>query len=401
MLNGNKKDAVKKINRKFNGERLKSARKYRGKTIKDLAEDIGVSKQAISQFENGKSAPLFETLIKIIDKLKFPRDYFYEKDDINIELGNTYFRALSKMTKKEENIQKEKTKLIGKIFNFLNEYIEFPELNLPDFKEDMGIEDMAMELRDYWGLGEEPIKDMVYLLEKNGMIITSMNTNTDTIDAYSQQQNINGVKYFIVVLGNDKYSAVRRQFSLAHELGHIIIHDGFLDMEDLTREEIRNMENEAHAFASAFLLPKNGFAKDVSMYPTNLNYYKQLKKKWRASISAMLVRANHLGILTNGSYQVAMKKISKLGWRKREPLDDSLIMSKPTVLNRAIDILLDNDILDVKGILLEMSNMGLTLPPEEIENLLGLKEGKLKVNESTDGNVIEMAIKNSNQLSYK
>lgn len=343
MLNGNKEDVGKKINRKFNGERLKSARKYRGKTIKDLAEDIGVSKQAISQFENGKSTPLFETLIKIVDKLKFPREYFYEKDKVNIQLGNTYFRALSKLTKKEENIQKEKTKFIGKIFNFLNEYIEFPELNLPDFEEDMEIEDMAMGLRDYWKLGEEPIKDMVYLLEKNGIIITSMNTNTDTIDAYSQQQNINGVKRFIVVLGNDKYSAVRRQFSLAHELGHIIMHDGFLDIEDLTREEIRNMENEAHAFASAFLLPKNGFTRDASMYPTDLNYYKQLKKKWRTSISAMLVRANHLEILTNSSYQVAMKKMSKLGWRKREPLDDTLIMSKPTVLNRAVDILIDKD----------------------------------------------------------
>ncbi|WP_406541607.1 helix-turn-helix domain-containing protein [Clostridium ljungdahlii] len=102
MLNGNKEDVGKKINRKFNGERLKSARKYRGKTIKDLAEDIGVSKQAISQFENGKSTPLFETLIKIVDKLKFPREYFYEKDKVNIQLGNTYFRALSKLTKKKK-----------------------------------------------------------------------------------------------------------------------------------------------------------------------------------------------------------------------------------------------------------------------------------------------------------
>ncbi|MBR9648723.1 helix-turn-helix domain-containing protein [Clostridium tyrobutyricum] len=401
MLNGNKEDAVKKINRKFNGERLKSARKYRGKTIKDLAEEIGVSKQAISQFENGKSAPLFETLIKIIDKLKFPRDYFYEKDDINIELGNTYFRALSKMTKKEESIQKEKTKFIGKIFNFLDEYIEFPKLNLPDFESDMRIEDMSIKLREYWGLGQEPIKDIVYVLEKNGIIVTSMNTDTDNIDAYSQQQNINGKKHFIVVLGNDKYSAARRQFSLAHELGHIVMHDGFLDIEDLTKEEIRNMENEAHAFASAFLLPRDNFIKDVSIYPTDLNYYKQLKKKWRTSISAMLVRANHLGILTNSSYQIAMKKISKLGWRKREPLDDTLIMSEPTVLCRAIDILLDNEVLDVKGILSEMSNMGLTLPSEEIENLLGLKMGKLKINESVDSKVIKMSIKNSNQLSYK
>lgn len=395
MLNS-KKDTVKALNKdinnEFNGARLKSARKYRGETIKDLADSIGVSKQAISQFENKQAFPQFETLMKIIDNLKFPREYFYEKDEIDVELGNTYFRALSKMTKKEESIQKEKTKLIGKIFNFLDEYIEFPELNLPEFKEDLTIEDMAIQLREYWGIGEEPITDMIYLLEKNGIIVTSMDTNSDNIDGYSQQQNINGKKHFIVVLGNDKHSATRRQFSAAHELGHIIIHDGFLDIEDLTREEARNMENDAHTFASAFLLPKNTFIKDISIYPTNLDYYKQLKKKWRTSISAMIVRANHLGVLTNSSYQTINKKISKLGWRKCEPFDDTLIMSKPTVLRRAIDILLDNDILDEAGIIKELSKVGLTLPSEEVEILLGLDKGKLKT-ERIDNKVIKMPLR--------
>lgn len=391
MLNS-KKDIVKAVNNEFNGARLKSARKYRGKTIKDLADSIGVSKQAISQFENKQALPQFETLMKIIDNLKFPREYFYEKDEIDVELGNTYFRALSKMTKKEESIQKEKTKLIGKIFNFLDEYIEFPELNLPEFKEDLTIEDMAIQLREYWGIGEEPITDMIYLLEKNGIIVTSMDTNIDNIDGYSQQQNINSKKHFIVVLGNDKHSATRRQFSAAHELGHIIMHDGFLDIEDLTREETRNMENEAHTFASAFLLPKNEFIKDISIYPTNLDYYKQLKKKWRTSISAMIVRANHLGVLTNSSYQTINKKISKLGWRKCEPLDDTLIMSRPTVLRRAIDILLDNDILDEAGIIKELSKVGLTLPSEEVEILLGLDKGKLK-SEGIDSKVIKMPLR--------
>ncbi|PRR77673.1 hypothetical protein CLLI_22370 [Clostridium liquoris] len=383
----------KKRHSNFNGERLKFARKYRGKTIADLAQDIGISKQAISQFENGRSFPLFETLMKLINVLKFPHEYFYEDDDINIELGNTYFRSSSKMTKREESIQKEKTKLIGKIFSFLDEYIEFPKLNLPEFKADLTIEEMAIKLREHWGLGEEPIKDIVYVLEKNGVIVTSMNTNTDTIDAYSQQQNINGEKHFIVVLGNDKHSATRRQFSLAHELGHIVMHDSFLDVEDLTKEEIRNMENEAHTFASAFLLPRDSFGRDVSIYPTDLNYYKQLKKKWKTSISAMLVRANHLGILTNSSYQVAMKKMSKLGWRKCEPLDDTLIMNRPTVLRRAIDILIDNDILDESGILKELSNRGLTLPTEEIEMLLGLDNGKLKPKNIDNNDIIQIPLR--------
>jgi Zn-dependent peptidase ImmA (M78 family)/DNA-binding XRE family transcriptional regulator len=394
MLRNGSKNAVKESNenKKFNGTRLRSARKYRGKTITDLAKNIDVSKQAISQFEKGLISPQFETLMKIIHELKFPREYFYEEDTVEVELGNTYFRALTKMTKKEESAQKEKTKIIGKLFNFLNEYIEFPKLNLPDFNEDLSIEDMAMKLRQHWKLGEEPITDIIHHMEKNGIIVTFMDMGSDNIDAFSQQQNINGEKHFIVVLGNDKWSATRRQFSAAHELGHIIMHDGFLDIEDLTREEIRNMENEAHTFAAAFLLPKNQFIKDVSAYPTNLDYYKQLKKKWRTSISAMLVRANHLDILTYSSYQTMMKKMSKIGWRKEEPLDNTLIMSKPTVLRRAVDILIDNDILDEGEIIQELSKGGLTLEREEIELLLGLDKGRLTP-KKIDSKIIEMPVR--------
>ena len=75
--------------RNFNGARLKSARTYRGKTISQIADETGVSKQAISQFENNKITPGFETLMKLTYSLKFPKEYFYEEDDICIEIGNT------------------------------------------------------------------------------------------------------------------------------------------------------------------------------------------------------------------------------------------------------------------------------------------------------------------------
>lgn len=382
MLN-NEKNAVRYLgneiikNKKFNGKRLKEARVYRGKTMVELSKDINVSKQAISQFENGLTSPQFDTLMNIVNKLNFPREYFFEEDSIDVRLGNTYFRAQSKMTKKDEDKQKEKVKFVGKLYNFLNEYIEFPKLNIPEFEAGLSIEEKAIKLREYWNLGEEPIKDIVYILERNGIIVTAMKTDSDEVDAFTQQQIIDGNPYFIVVLGNDKGSATRRQFSAAHELAHIVIHDAFMNLEDLTSEEIRNMENEAHAFAAAFLLPQNSFIKDVSIYPTNLDYYKQLKKKWRTSISAMLVRANHLGILNYNSYQNMMKKMSKLGWRKDEPLDDTLIMSRPTVLRRAISILIDNDIFNEDEIIMELSNRGLSLPGEEIEKLLGLDTGIL------------------------
>lgn len=298
------------------------------------------------------------------------------------------------MTKKDEYRQKERVKLVGKLYNFLNEYIEFPKLNIPKFDEDMSIEEKAIKLREYWELGEEPIKDIIYVLEKNGIIVTSMRMDSNEVDAFTQQQIINGNQYFIIVLGNDKGSSVRRQFSAAHELAHIIIHDGFMNLDELTNEEIRNMENEAHTFAAAFLLPKNAFIKDICAYPTNLDYYKQLKKKWRTSISAILVRANHLGVLNYNSYQNMMKKMSRLGWRKNEPLDDTLIINKPTLLKRSVSILLDNDIFSEEELLRELSNRDLTLPAEEIENLLGLDKGILSLKEKDlQLKIIDMPVK--------
>lgn len=395
MLGKEKKvNGIKKINNDgiFNGSRLKSARKYRGKTIVELANDIGVSKQAVSQYENGTIYPIFEILMNIVNTLKFPREYFYEKDSIQIELGNTYFRASSKLTKKEEGIQNEKSILLGKIFSVLNEYIEFPKLNLPDIDPELSIEEKAMKVREYWGIGHEPIQDIIYVLEKNGIIITAMNTNTENVDAFSQRQDINGEMHYIIALGNDKGSATRRQFSVAHELGHIILHDAFLELEYLSNEELRDIENQAHEFASAFLLPKDTFSKDIIAYPTNLEYYIQLKKKWRTSISAMLVRANNLNILAYSSYQTLMRKMSRLGWRKKEPLDDTLIINQPTLLKRAVDILIDNDIFDEQEFIKELSKNNISLSSEEIETLLGLDKGRLKLKKD-DNKVIDIQIK--------
>ena len=399
MLN-NERNAVKDLgskivkNKKFNGKRLEMARIYRDKTIIDLSKDIGVSKQAISQFEKGLTNPLYETVMNIVDSLNFPMEYFFQENNLDISLGNTYFRAQSKMSKRDEKIQKERVKFVGMLYNFLSEYIKFPELNLPTFDEKLSIEEKALKLREYWGLGDQPIKDIIYVLEKNGIVVTSMKTDSNQVDAFTQQQVINGKQFFVVVLGNDKNSAVRRQFSAAHELAHIVIHDGFINLNDLTKEEIRNMENEAHEFAAAFLLPKKSFANDVSVYPTNLDYYKQLKKKWRTSISAMLVRANHLGILSYNSYQNMMKKMSRLGWRKQEPLDDTLLMSNPTLLRRSVGILLDNNIFNEDEFMLELEKRNLSLPREEVEKLLGLDEGTLKSNkDEVLNNVIEMSVK--------
>ncbi|MCL6571719.1 MAG: XRE family transcriptional regulator [Bacillus sp. (in: Bacteria)] len=362
----------------FNGERLKSARIYRGLGIAELAELADVSKQAISQFENGKNPPGLETLLKLIAALGFPREYFYEQDSANVKVGNTYFRAMMTTNKKDRLTQIQKTKFLAQIYHFLNGYLEFPKLNIPVIDSFTDIEELASKARDYWSIGSGPIPNMVNFLEKNGFIVTSFSTDINKIDAFSQRQEINGQEYYFVVLGNDKNTAARRQFDAAHELGHIILHEWNVDLEQISREEFRQIEQEANQFAAAFLLPKDSFLEDLNLsFVNNLDYYVELKKKWKVSIQAMIVRAYHLKAINYNQYQNLLRGISKRGWRTNEPLDNAINVPKPSVLKKAIDVLVANKILDEEQLLEQLGNSGLPMDRREVEMLLGLEKGML------------------------
>ena len=377
----------------FNGERLKIARLYRGKTISELAGETGISKQAISQFENNKTAPGFETVLNLMNSLNFPREYFHQKDNIKTVEGNTFFRALSSTSKKEQLCQINKTKILVKIYCFFEQYIDFPKPNIPDISKANGdIEIMAKIVREVWGLGDKPINNIINVMEKNGIIISSFNTNDGKIDAFTQSHLIDGKVYPFVILGDDKEAAVRRQFSAAHELAHIILHDMDCNTEEITKEEYKYMEEQANDFAAAILLPRDAFLADVSQYPNKLDFYVELKKKWRVSISAMIIRAFRLNAITHNQYQYLMKQLSKRGWRTKEPLDDIIKISKPTVLKKAVDILLVNNILTESQIIEELSNYGLALPAEEIEILLGLEQGMLQKTHSPN---VSLNLKNN------
>ena len=110
----------------FNGARLKSARQYNGMTIGEVAEALNVSNQSISQFENNKTEPRLENVFALSNLLGFPRDYFYEKDDADVTIGNTYFRSLSTTTKKERNAQVERVRLLSQIYGAIQKHISFP-----------------------------------------------------------------------------------------------------------------------------------------------------------------------------------------------------------------------------------------------------------------------------------
>lgn len=268
------------------------------------------------------------------------------------------------------------------IYEILSNYLEFPQLNIPDVSEfinndEIDYEAMAQKIREYWEIGQKPIEDFPYLLEKNGIIVASYPVSQDNIDAYSQKINVEGNDKFIIVLSDDKNSAVRSNFDAAHELGHILLHDWNLDLEELSREDFKKQEKQANNFAAAFLLPKEAFLKDVSLYPKDLKYYIELKRKWKVSISAMLIRANKLGVINDNQYQYLMKQMTFNKWRQNEPLDNVIIKQEPILLNKSIEMLIGNNVFNPQEFLDELAENNISMKADEVEKLLNLPEGTL------------------------
>ena len=116
----------------FNGQRLRQARLYKGLSINDLAELLGVSKQAISQYETSNVTPDFDKMRIITNKLNFPSSYFFQEDSFDVNTRTTYFRALLSANKNARLQQVVKIKHLAMIYEILNNYLEFPPLNLPD-----------------------------------------------------------------------------------------------------------------------------------------------------------------------------------------------------------------------------------------------------------------------------
>ena len=368
----------------FNGERLKIARMWRNLSATQLADLTGFSRQTISMLENGKLMnPEFATVQKLSEKLEFPITFFLEETKINLNESTTYFRSLLTTNKKYRVEQEEKIKFIAIVYNMLSEYLEFEKVNLPQIPTNATPQEAANILREYWGLGNRPIENIVYLAESNGLIVTDFETATGDVDAFSHKITSDDMETYLIGYSKNKRTAARIHFDVAHEIGHILLHNWREDLECIDKEEFKEIELQAHAFASAFLLPEDEFRKDVSPYATNLAYYTELKKTWKVSIAAMIRRAKDLDIITADDYSRLMRNMQKQGIRKIEPLDDELVTAEPSLLRQAIKILFDQKVFTPNEFLEELSReYGLTLYPKDIETLLGLKKGTFEEKEN-------------------
>lgn len=360
----------------FNGERLKKARIYREMTVVELAQKMKCERQVISMYENNKLKPSDNIIKRIAKELYFPSKFFLEKEKKIIQ-GSSYFRALLTTNKKYRKKQVERMEFLSQIYFFLQDYIEFPTLNLPNcfYKTP---EEAALLLREAWGLGLKPINNLIYEVEKHGIIVTGFPTSIDYIDTFSQMIDIEGKTMYLIGYSNNNTSASRLHFDIAHELGHICLHEWSEDVEALEKQEFKDRESEANRFASTFLLPEETFKIDAKRTPLRIPNYTELKRKWKVSIQAMIRRSYSLGIISMDEYQSMIRTLQRRGLRKSEPLDDELLTSLPALLKTAVLMLLNEKVFTPKEFMDELSfSYNFSLEPEEVEYLLNLPKNTL------------------------
>lgn len=359
----------------FVGERLSQARQARGLSAVALAEILGVESPNISNYEHGRQTPSPEVMDKIVALLNQPYTFFLRSVPTD-QSEDIWYRSMSAATKLARSRAFARHSWLREIIGYLSEYLNFPEVRVPDFNlpDDVHkittslIEEIATECRRFWNLGSSPVADIVLVLENNGVIVTRGELGSETLDAYSQRPLDS--QHPIIFLGADKASAVRSRHDASHELGHLILHRHVRAAAIKNPAQFKLIEDQAHRFAAAFNLPAQGFAEQL--WSPTLDAFLALKPHWKVSIGAMIVRCGQLGILSEEQTRRAWINMSRKGWRMCEPLDDRLVPERPRLLKRSFELLAKEGIKTTEQIVSD-----LCLNPRDIESLACLDAGYL------------------------
>lgn len=315
----------------FDGDRLRQARMYRGLRKVEVADKIDVSPAIIGQYESGKTRPSVAALASICLKLAFPPEFFERRGtSARVTEGQAHFRKLRATSKLERDRALVRLELFAEVLADIESHVQLPDVDVPSFPvsddaPDALLEEAAAVVRRAWGLGNGPIDNVVRLLEGRGVVVTRNRVGGTSVDAFSTWIGQRPV----VVLGSDKGDTARSRFDAAHELGHLVMH--------CDAEPGRSIiEQQAHRFAAAFLMPAETIRKEL---PTRMSWsaFFALKERWRVSLQALLMRAKTLGTMSPDAYRRAQIHI-RTRWGNNEPIDIGAA-EQPALLGRAFELM--------------------------------------------------------------
>lgn len=302
---------------------LTIARECRGMTMSALAAEVdGLSQSNLSNYERGIGTLSDAVKRRIMERLGFPMSFLGLRTDNRIE--SRHYRKKASIRERDRKIVDRKIALFASLFDWMADYAELPPLSFPyvDFGGGTTPESAAEQVRRRVRLGGEPLSDVCRFLESNGVFVFFWDCEYEWFDGVSLLTD--GGYHLIVVNGNKPNDRIR--FSLAHELGHVMLHECM----DFFFEEGRDKESEANRFASELLMPER-WIRD-SLHGLTLKRLRALKSYWLVSMGALLQRAVQLGGIDGGKYTYMRVEFSRNGWNRREP--DEVDIDSPSVIGK-------------------------------------------------------------------
>jgi len=312
------------------GERIQQARKIRGLSLRGVGEKADLSAQAISKYERGLDTPGSASLLRLSKALGLPVEFFVRPQRV-LSIEPNYRKRSSLPRKQEEALQ-------ARILGWLDRVLEIEEIRSLDTSEPAvpagfplavetleDVEQAALVLRDAWQLGHDPVENLTELLEDKGVRVGLIDAE-QCFDACTFRAEVDG-KSLPVIVARRGLSGDRQRFSMAHELGHLMLEP----RGDLPAE------GAANRFAAAFLVPAPAALFELGEHRRSLDLYELhlLKHKYGLSMQGWIYRARDLGILDEARAASLFKWFRSQGWHRTEP-GDPYPPEKPSRFERLV-----------------------------------------------------------------
>jgi Zn-dependent peptidase ImmA (M78 family)/transcriptional regulator with XRE-family HTH domain len=307
-------------------DRLRQARELRGLTQTALARQVGVHPSAIAQLETGRIQPSPEVLDALSRATGFPPTFFTRPSGPPLPPGSLRFRARAAMTARQRRQAWWYAQTLYELMASMAAQTEYPVPRLPRLAGDPVA--AAAVTRQALGLPpDQPIGPLIRTLERHGVWVLAIPVPLPRRDACSAWAGGDGATPVIVVAATA--AGDRRRFSVAHELGHLVLHH-------IPEGAPHALEQQADAFAEAFLLPEAAM-REALVPPITLTTLADLKTHWGVSLQALIRRARTVGMISQSQSRALYAQLGARGWRTREPI--AVPVERPRALRQLAELL--------------------------------------------------------------
>ncbi|MCF7992856.1 MAG: XRE family transcriptional regulator [Thiohalocapsa sp.] len=316
-------------------QRIHQARLAAGLTLEALGQQLGVTKAAIQKYEKGTVTPDSAKLLKIAKACGVRTEYFFRKQVVQLE--EVEFRKTRAFgLKRADAIRIRVAEQVEKRFALLDAFPDSPiaRFSVPDevpaqVTEMRQIDAIADSVRRSWALGLNPIGDLTDTLESLGLLLLTVDEAHEAFSGMTAMAVSADHQRYPVIAVSSTWPGDRQRFTLAHELGHVLLAGRLV--------EALSEEKACDRFAGAFLVPRVAVIRELGKQRHRLEPRElyRLKCEYGLSMKGWAIRARQCGVITQAYFQSLMKQFSVRGWHRWEP-GDALASKTPRLFDQLL-----------------------------------------------------------------